>query len=122
MNLMPRILKIRKGDVWIVQLSLTTTNSIGHEIMKTRPCIVYKVNEFVHMYTIIPLTSTLKIGNLPHTLTIKPSQNNGLTKKSIAMIFQLRSLSFKRFKSKIGTISCENMIRIKNVLIDYFDL
>ena len=115
-------ININKGDIWLVQLSHTKTDYIEHEMMDKRPCIVLKVNKFVNISTIIPLTSNLQVGKFHHTCTINPSQKNGLTKKSIAMLYQIRSLSHKRFIKKWGKIDDDDLKRIKNILIDYFNL
>ncbi len=115
-------ININKGEIWLVQLSYTKTDYIEHEMMDKRPCIVLKVNKFVNLSTIIPLTSNLQVGKFHHTYTINPSQKNGLTKKSIAMLYQIRSLSHKRFIKKWGKIDDVDLKRIKNILIDYFNL
>lgn len=50
---------IRRGEVWLVRLDPT----IGHELRKTRPCVVVSPDDMSHLpvHVIVPLTS----GSLP---------------------------------------------------------
>ncbi|KKN66437.1 hypothetical protein LCGC14_0471590 [marine sediment metagenome] len=75
------------------------------------------------MATIIPLTSNVKaLKDFPHTQIISPNNQNRLTKQSIVMIYQIRSLSKQRFLYKRGRVIKDNYDKIQIILKDYFQL
>ena len=106
--------KMKQGEIWWVELSNSSTDSVGHEQAKKRPCITVVNNTHIEMTTIIPLTTKLSITSYPDTYYLKKSTQNGLKYDSIALIFQIRSLSYKRYQHKAGIISKKNLENIKN--------
>ena len=114
--------KLKKGEIWIVQLTVNKSDIVGHEQGKTRPCIIIVINNFVDMATIIPLTSNISTTKFPHTHLIKKSSKNKLSDDSVALVFQLRSLSQLRFLKKIGEIDYSDLIRIKILISNYLKL
>ena len=110
--------RIKCGDVW--QVSLKETQ--GHEIKGDRPAVVIAVHVETELIMVIPLTSNQEAMRFPYTLEIKKTRENGLYVDSIALIFQLRSLSVRRFVKKIGYIDKTTMKRIKSLIRDYLDL
>jgi len=110
--------KINPGDVWIVSLK----DTIGHEMLGERPAIVVAIHVETELVTVIPLTSNLEASRFPYTLKIKKTYSNGLRTDSIALIFQIRSLSYKRFIKRIGYIDALSMKRMKALLKDYLGL
>ena len=50
---------------------------------------------------VIPLTSNIQALRFPHTIEIKPSKKNNLDSISVGLIFQIRALDKKRFKSNL---------------------
>ena len=114
--------KMKPGEVWWVELSITSTDSIGHEQGKLRPCIILVNNPHIQMTTIIPLTSSLKAKDFPDTYLLKMNSKNGLKNDSIALIFQLRSLSYKRYQGKNGVVDHKDLANIKELITDYFGL
>lgn len=92
---------------------------IGHEQGATRPCVIMKVLPAVQLATVIPLTRTLSILRFPYTLEIQPSTQNGLSSTSIAMIFQIRSVNFHRFRSKYGILENDEFTDIQNLISDF---
>ncbi|MHA1733482.1 MAG: type II toxin-antitoxin system PemK/MazF family toxin [Promethearchaeota archaeon] len=110
--------KIHFREIWKVDLS----GNIGHEEGKRRPALVISGLKAVGLRTIIPLTGQLNADRFPYTLRISKTKLNGLTKDSVAMIFQLRSCSEKRFVKKIGTLSPKIFDQIKVLVKKYFGL
>ena len=117
-----RKLKIQQRDIWKVKLSYTEDDTKGHEMKFNHPCIVVKCNPNSHMSTAIPLTSNLNSNNLPFTTIIRKTKGNGLTKDSVASVFQLRSLSHKRFFEKYGRLGLKDFETIKTIIKEYLEL
>ena len=102
---------MEKGEVWIVELPSVN----GHEQAGTRPAIVIADTE-VDMVIAAPFTSNSLARRFPHTIEIKPSKRNGLYAKSIALLFQIRSIDHKRLKSKVGTLEPTIITQADNIL------
>lgn len=117
-----RLEKIKAGEIWWVDLSITSTDSVGHEQAKKRPCITIVNNPNIEMTTLIPLTSNLKTSKLPDTYFLSRSSQNGLKNDSIALIFQIRSLSYERYQDKAGVISKKDLENVRNLIRNYFGL
>ena len=63
--------KIKSGEIWEVRLSISSTDTVGHEQSKDRPCIVIVNNPHIGMTTIIPLTSKLKTQHYPEVILVQ---------------------------------------------------
>ena len=113
---------IKTGEIWWVDLSSNLNDTIGHETQKTRPCLAVANCKETKFLIIIPFQSNLDANRLPHTLTIKKHQNNGLKKDSVAIIFQMRSVDYMRIRSYCGTISNQYLFKIKNIIKDLLNL
>ena len=112
-------MKMDRGNIWLVELTKTPSDIVGHEEGKTRPCLIIVNNPKVRMTTIIPLTGNLKANRFTHSYTVKKSSKNGLTTDSIALIFQIRSLSYERFVTYRGKIDNQDLTRILEILKQY---
>jgi len=106
------------GEIWLVQLADIT----GTETSGTRPVLVITLHSQTSLCTIIPLTSNPNASRFPNTYQISSSNINGLSVDSVAMIFQLRSLSFGRFLYKIGNLEQQHFARIKTLVKQYLGL
>ena len=113
---------IQRGKIWLVELTKTPSDIVGHEEGKTRPCVIIVNNQNVGMTTIIPLTGKLNANRFPHTYTLKRSSKTGLNTDSVALIFQIRSLSQKRFITYRGEINRKDLDRILELLKQYLKL
>lgn len=103
---------MKQGDIWLINLDPT----IGAEIKKTRPAIIVNDNALgkLPLKIIVPLTDWKdKYEIAPWMIKILAGSQNGLTKDSSADCFQIRSISDKRFVKKLGTISEEQLSKIK---------
>lgn len=90
---------------------------LGSEQGGRRPIVIISgnvINSLAANILVCPLTSSLKhyMGNP----ILKPNANNGLSKTSEVMVFQIRSLSKERLKKKIGRISRQDLEQIKETL------
>jgi len=83
------------------QVDVTYTDSQGHEQKGERPCLIIKEFQTGDMVLIIPFTGELTAERFPYTTKIERSKENGLHSDSIALVFQMKSISKKRFKTII---------------------
>ena len=94
---------ISRGDVWLVNLDPT----IGQEIKKTRPAVVVSSNSIgkLPLKIIVPITDWKPpYANYPWMVYLEPDQQNGLSKKSGADTFQVRSVDQARLTQKLGQL------------------
>ena len=108
-----------KYDIWLVNLDPTT----GAEIKKTRPCLILNNNEigFLPLKIIAPITDFKpKYAKNPWMVVLEPTKQNGLTKKSVVDVFQLRSVSEKRMIKKIGRLDEYNFKNIFDAITSIF--
>lgn len=113
---------IKTGEIWWVDLSSKINDTIGHETQKTRPCLVVANCKDTKFLIIVPFQSNLDANRLPHTLTIKKHQKNGLKIDSVAAIFEMRSIDYIRIRSYSGTIGNTDLFKIKNIIKDLLSL
>jgi mRNA-degrading endonuclease toxin of MazEF toxin-antitoxin module len=108
---------IKPKEIW--QVDLTVTDLQGHEQRGDRPCLIVKVFPTGDMILLIPITGELESERFPYTTKIERTKDNGLDSDSIALVFQMKSISKSRFKYKRGRLSNSkfNEIRIhfKNI-------
>ena len=100
-----------KGEIWLVEIPETN----GHEQKGKRPVVILAHTES-NIVIIVPFTSNIQALRFPHTIDIEPTKENGLSMKSVALIFQIRAIDKKRLKTKIGTLEIVMLKRIDNML------
>ena len=91
-------MKVERGEIWWVNLD----PAVGHEIKKSRPCIVLSANEVNRVRAtpvVIPLSSSPKAA--PPIVLSVPSAG----KDSVAVVDQIRSVDKKRFVNRAGILS-----------------
>ncbi|MHA1683027.1 MAG: type II toxin-antitoxin system PemK/MazF family toxin [Promethearchaeota archaeon] len=114
-------IKPKNWEIWQVELSLSSTDTVGHEQKSCRPCVVVVANMFNEMATIIPLTSQSSAERFPNVQKIPKDFGNGLDLDSYAILFNIRSLSFERFKNRVGKLSRKDVKTLKLKILSYFD-
>ncbi|WP_338421928.1 type II toxin-antitoxin system PemK/MazF family toxin [Nostoc flagelliforme] len=78
-----------------------------------RPAIVVQIDIATSpMLMIVPVTSSLGALRFPFTVRIEPSEQNGLTLPSVAMVFQLRAIDRKRIIQKIGELELQYLAQV----------
>ncbi len=102
---------MKKGEVWLVELPSVD----GHEQAGTRPAIVLAEAE-ANIALIAPFTSNLQALRFPNTIEVKPSDRNGLSVVSVALIFQVRAIDKKRLKTKIGELEAQPLDKLDAML------
>ena len=106
---------MKQREIWYADLDPAR----GSEQRGSRPVVIISgdlLNEYLKIVIACPLTS--KIKNYKGNLILEPSEQNGLQSRSEVMTFQIRSISKDRLVKKIGSISKEELARIKQGLDD----
>ena len=103
---------MKQGEIWLVNLDPT----LGAEMKKTRPAIIINDDALgkLPLKIIVPVTDWKEhYSNVPWMIKIESSYNSGLSKKSSADSFQVRSISQDRLIKKLGHASIEEIAKIK---------
>ena len=108
-----------KYDIVLVNLDPT----IGHEVKKTRPCVVLspdEMNNVLKTVIVAPITSTQRA--IPTRVLIKSTQESGLSNDSYAMLDQIKTIDKKRVIKELGSVSADEMQALTTCLQDLFAL
>jgi mRNA interferase MazF len=106
---------MHRGQVWLYSADPT----VGDEIGKIRPAVIVSNDEMgiLRLKVVVPITGWQEMfENVPWMVQITPTKGNGLSKRSSADTFQVRSVSQKRLVKQIGTLSEETMELIARAL------
>ena len=105
-------MEISRFDVFLVDLDPT----IGHEIQKTRPCLVISPNEMNHyISTVIVAPMTTKGRQYPTRITCSFQG-----KKGQIILDQIRTIDKKRLVKKLGVISKRTQFKTLSLLQELF--
>jgi mRNA interferase MazF len=99
---------ISQYDVFLVNLDPT----IGHEIKKTRPCLVVspdEMNRNVATVIIAPMTTTSRV--YPTRVAVTFKRKNGWI-----VLDQIRAVDKRRLVKRLGTITEPVILRVKATL------
>ena len=116
------VTKINKWEIYFCNLNPTQ----GNEQQGIRPVIIISnnsVNHNLRVSTVIPLSS-IKINAKIYPSEISlPMKITGLSKDSVAMLQQIRSVAHSRFVNKAGSISDNEYIeKILKAMKKYFEI
>lgn len=103
---------MKQNEVWLINLD----PAVGAEIKKSRPAIIVNDNSLgkLPLKIIVPVTNWKEQYEIvPWMIKIEPNSKNGLTKKSSADCFQVRSVSRNRFVKRLGELSVSEMNEIR---------
>lgn len=98
---MVRIVRIRRGDIWFVDLDPT----VGSEIRKTRPCVVIsppEMHDFLRTAIVAPMTT----GSHPAPFRI-PVRHAG--KSGLILLDQIRTVEKFRFVKRSGAVPSQTL-------------
>jgi len=93
----------RRGEIWRADLEPTR----GDEIRKTRPVVIVSDDNIgkLRLRIVIPITDwDDRFRDYPWMVGIDPDAANGLTKRSAADAFQVRSISLTRLRELMGVL------------------
>ena len=106
---------MKQGEIWYADLNPAT----GSEQSGFRPLVIISgnlMNEHLSVVIACPLTSKVKYykGNV----VLEPNRRNKLKQRSEILVFHIRSIAKERLVRKIGDISKEEIIDLKQGLND----
>ena len=102
---------VRQYEVFFLSLD----PSFGHEIKKTRPCVIVSPDELNdHLATVIVAPLTTKSHPYPTRLPVKFNEKNGWI-----ALDQIRTIDKKRLIKRMGSIDVETIKRIKAILKEF---
>ncbi len=105
-------MEIKRFQVYLVNLDPT----IGHEIKKTRPCLIISPNEMNrYIETIIVAPMTIKGRNYPIRV-----QCSFQDKKGQVVLDQIRTIDKKRLIKKLGVINVKAQNSVLKILQELF--
>ena len=106
-------MEVKRFDVCLVTLDPT----IGHEIQKTRPCLVNSPDEMNrHIGTVIIAPMTTKGRKYPTRISCVFQK-----KKGQIVLDQIRTVDKKRLVKNLGSISTKIQNQTLNILQEMFD-
>ena len=101
-------MEIGQYEVSLINLDPT----IGHEIKKTRPCVVISPNEMNrNIQTIVIAPMTTKSHDYPTRVKVKFQSKNGWI-----VLDQIRTVDKRRFVKKLGRITRSEIEKVKYVI------
>jgi mRNA interferase MazF len=106
---------MNQGEIWLVNLDPT----IGAEIRKTRPCVIVNDDTVgrLPLKIVAPTTEYKdKYKDVPWMVAITPGPENGLDKKSVIDLFQVRFVAEERLVRLVGTIGRDQGLQVKEAL------
>lgn len=116
-------MNLKRGMVITVNLDPTK----GSETAKIRPCVIVtnnRYNQKVPIIQVVPITEwSDKKGQIITNVTIEPSSENGLSKKSVADCLQTRPIDYRKRLVEIkGVLDNLTLKQIDSALKIIFDL
>lgn len=112
--------KVKRGDIYYADLSPV----VGSEQGGIRPVLIVQ-NDVGNRYspTVIAaaITSQVNKAKMPTHISLG-ARSFGLTKDSVVLMEQIRTLDKKRLREKMGTLDADNMRRIDQALAVSFGL
>jgi mRNA interferase MazF len=101
---------VRQYDVYLVNLDPTT----GHEIRKTRPCLVISPNELNNnIATVIIAPMTTSSRSYPTRVAVEFGGQHGFI-----VLDQLRTIDRRRLVRRLGRIGDDTIRRVKETLAE----
>ena len=104
-----------RGDILTVELPAPSGRP-GHEQVGYRPAIVVQTDvtdASLPTTMIVPLTSNLNALCFLHTFRVDPSPQNGLTRPSVLLVFQLRAIDKRRLGNNIGRLEQRHLQQLE---------
>ena len=105
-------MEINRFEIFLVNLDPT----VGHEIKKTRPCLIISPNEMNHFIsTVIVAPMTTKGRNYPTRISCSFQGKSGQI-----VLDQIRTVDKRRLVKKLGGISKNAQTKTLNLLHEMF--
>ena len=98
---------IKQYEVYLINLDPT----IGHEIQKTRPCLVLSPDEMNdNIRTVIIAPMTTKSHAYPTRIPVRFDKKSGWI-----VLDQIQTVDKARLVKKLGRISCKEIVAVKDI-------
>jgi mRNA interferase MazF len=105
----------QRGEIWLADLDPIQ----GSEQAGTRPVLILqndRLNRVSKTVLAIPLTTNLKLKNLPSSVLLVRGEG-GLLKDSVAMCHQMRALDLARLRRRFGIVTDAVIYKIETRLL-----
>lgn len=112
---------MRRGDTYLAILDPAT----GSEQAGTRPVVIVSrnvIHQLTEIVVVVPVTSRENRPRIFASQVPIPAGIGGLTKDSVALTEQIRTLSKKRFRRHMGSMPAEIVTAIDQAIKDTLDL
>ena len=99
---------IKQYEVYLINLDPT----IGHEIQKTRPCLVLspdEINDNIRTVIIAPMTTKSHV--YPTRIPVRFDKKSGWI-----VLDQIRTVDKARLVKKLGRISSREIVAVKDII------
>ena len=113
-------MNIRRGDIYYADLSPV----VGSEQGGVRPVLIIQNdvgNKYSPTVIVAAITSQINKAKLPTHIEI-PGEEYGLTKDSVILLEQIRTIDKKRLKEKMGHLKDETMEEVNRAINISFGL
>lgn len=113
-------MNIRRGDIYYADLSPV----VGSEQGGVRPVLIIQNNignRFSPTVIAAAITSRESKARLPTHIRLY-ADNSGLSKDSVVLLEQIRTLDKRRLKEKMGTLNSSDMYKVDEALSISFGL
>jgi mRNA interferase MazF len=108
-----------QGEIWLADLN----PSVGREQSGLRPVVIVSGNMLnKHMPLVFAVPLTTKVRNYKGNPVMMPNEENGLTKESEILVFQIRTISQQSLEKRIGKVKqleVDQIIHTLNDLLTY---
>lgn len=104
----------KRGEVFLVNFDPT----VGTEIKKTRPALILQndvSNEYSPITIVAAITSRFDDSLYPTEVLVRPPEG-GMTKDSVVLLNQIRSIDRQRLIKKLGTLKQSTMKKVDAAL------
>ena len=99
---------VKQYDIFLIALDPV----IGHEIKKSRPCVVVSPDEMNnHIATIIIAPMTTKSYDYPSRVPVRFQNKNGWI-----VLDQIRTVDKKRIVKRLGSIDSTTIRQVKSII------
>jgi mRNA interferase MazF len=106
---------MKQKEVWLINLEPT----LGAEIKKTRPCVIVNDDSIgiLPLKIVAPGTDYKdKYEDVPWMIKLIPDASNKLGKSSVIDTFQVRTVSEERLIKRLGIITDDDLLKVKQAL------
>jgi mRNA interferase MazF len=94
---------MQRGEVWQVDIPFAP----GHAQAGRRPAVIVQADVFLATLPtvlIVPFTGSQSAMRFPGTVLVHPDGQNGLTRPSVALVFQMRTLDQRYCLQRLGVL------------------